>query len=92
NTEHKIVILGDMFELGTTAAKEHQQIAESVSKMHFDKVFLVGENFNETESTGLKFTSFEELAKHLERIELPASTILIKGSRGMALERVLDFI
>ncbi|MGI9552240.1 MAG: UDP-N-acetylmuramoyl-tripeptide--D-alanyl-D-alanine ligase [Aurantibacter sp.] len=92
NTEHKIVILGDMFELGTTAAKEHQQIAESVSRMHFDKVFLVGENFNETESAGLKCTSFEELAKHLEQIELPASTILIKGSRGMALERVLDFI
>lgn len=90
--EHKIAILGDMFELGESATKEHQHIAELSSEMHFDKVFLVGENFNETESNNSKFTNFEELAKHLEHLELPESVILIKGSRGMALERVLDLI
>lgn len=90
--QHKIVILGDMFELGESAADEHQHIAELVSKMPLDKVFLVGENFYGTVSNTSKFINFEELEKHLEHIELPKSTILIKGSRGMALERVLELI
>ena len=50
---HKIAILGDMFELGETAKQEHQNIAELTSEMSFDKVFLVGENFYNTETNSL---------------------------------------
>lgn len=89
---HKIAILGDMFELGVTAMEEHQNIAQLASTMPFDMVFLVGENFYKTESSGSKFADFDEFKNHLEESEFPESTILIKGSRGMALERVLDFI
>lgn len=47
----KIVFLGDMFELGNTAAEEHQEIADKVGKMNFTTSFLVGgENFAKTES------------------------------------------
>jgi len=91
-SEHKIAILGDMFELGESAMQEHQNIAEAASSMSLNKVFLVGENFYKTETNSSKFASFAELQNHLQESKLPKSSILIKGSRGMALERVLDFI
>ena len=88
----KIVFLGDMFELGTTAAEEHQLIADLAQSLAFDKVFLIGENFSRTDTSLDRFSSFEELLDHLKQHPLTKSTILIKGSRGMALERVLDLL
>ncbi len=88
---HKIVFLGDMFELGETAKIEHQNVVDLANMMGFDQVFLVGENFFQTKTNSKKFKSFEELAGYLKKNELPKGNILIKGSRGMALERVLDF-
>jgi len=90
--DHKIAILGDMFELGETAIQEHQNIAELASSFSFDMVFLVGGNFSKTATKSSKFANFEEFKNHLAEAKFPASSILIKGSRGMALERVLDFI
>jgi len=90
--EHKVAILGDMFELGETAAKEHQNIAELASSMHFDLLFLVGQNFNKVKTNSGKFSDFEKFKNHLETIKLPTSHFLIKGSRGMALERVLKLL
>lgn len=90
--EFKIVVLGDMFELGETAKQEHQNIAELASSMPFDMVFLVGENFYNTETNSLKFADFAEVKNYLQESKLPESSVLIKGSRGMALERVLEFI
>ncbi|MBM1104613.1 UDP-N-acetylmuramoyl-tripeptide--D-alanyl-D-alanine ligase [Aurantibacter crassamenti] len=89
---HKIAILGDMFELGNSAKKEHQNIAEVATSMSFDMVLLVGENFYNTDTKTQKLENFEALKVYLTKTKLPSSSILIKGSRGMALERVLDFI
>ena len=93
---HKIVILGDMFELGEDAHKEHQYIADYVTGINIDKVFLVGENFNGVLSKSneiQQFNSFEALrAWLLEQSAVKEGVILIKGSRGMALERVLELI
>ncbi len=91
----KVLILGDMFELGITAAAEHQYIADILSEKQLGTVFLVGENFNKTKGTDSKiarFPSFEMLKEKLSAEKLEASTILIKGSRGMALERVLELL
>jgi len=88
----KIVFLGDMFELGKTAKEEHQNIADLAVSMQFDKIYLVGENFAQTESSAQLFNSFDALKNHLEKQRLENTSILIKGSRGMALERILDFI
>jgi len=88
---NKIAFLGDMFELGETAAIEHQAIAELAASMDFNTVFLIGENFWKTKSDLMKFDTFEALSQHLSKNPIkPNSTILIKGSRGMALERVLE--
>ena len=91
----KNMILGDMFELGGTAAAEHQFIADFVDRHQFDNVFLVGENFYKTRFSGShisKFQDFETLKHYLEKNPLPKGHLLIKGSRGMALERILDLL
>lgn len=89
---HKIAFLGDMFELGETAALEHQNIADLANAMNFEEVFLIGENFYATETSQDKFRSFDELAIYLKENRLQESTLLIKGSRGMALERILELL
>ncbi|WP_426429443.1 UDP-N-acetylmuramoyl-tripeptide--D-alanyl-D-alanine ligase [Winogradskyella sp. HB-48] len=94
NSEHKYLFLGDMFELGEEAEKEHQAIV-NFAEDNFDKnIILVGENFHKTSTkpTTQKYKTFEDLKSVLKNLNLNYSTILIKGSRGMALERILDYI
>lgn len=92
--ENKVLILGDMFELGDEAEKEHQNIVGFISKRNFDKVFLVGSNFfrTTTNSNIIKFETFEKFKKYLKQFPLKNNHILIKGSRGMALERTLELL
>ncbi|PKH50445.1 UDP-N-acetylmuramoyl-tripeptide--D-alanyl-D-alanine ligase [Tenacibaculum sp. Bg11-29] len=87
---HKTVILGDMFELGDFSADEHQKTVDLVAKLEFDNLILVGENFNKTITKYKKFKTFLELEKYLLDEPLQESTIFIKGSRSMALERVVE--
>lgn len=89
---NKVLIIGDMFELGQTAAEEHQTIADLAAGLDFNAVYLVGENFFGTTTTLNTYRSFNDLKQHLTKNPLPKGTLLIKGSRGMALERVLELI
>jgi len=88
------LFLGDMFELGDEAEKEHQAISDFVENNFENNIFLIGENFfkTKTKKTTYKFTSFENLKPELKLLQLKNATILIKGSRGMALERLLGFL
>lgn len=91
----KVAILGDMFELGVAAKKEHQYIADLAAQLSIDHVILVGENFSTISSTSkkvLRFNSFESFAEHFNELPLKNVSILIKGSRGMALERILELV
>ncbi len=91
--EPKIAILGDMFELGNTASSEHQYIADLAVELDLEKVFLVGENFNNTKTSFKRFKDYDAIASYLSKEKLSAnSNILIKGSRGMALERLLELL
>ncbi|WP_408024987.1 UDP-N-acetylmuramoyl-tripeptide--D-alanyl-D-alanine ligase [Tenacibaculum sediminilitoris] len=88
---HKAIILGDMFELGKYSSEEHQNIVDILEKSEFNTIFLVGDNFFKTEAiNAIKYKTFEDLEKHLKNNQIINSTILIKGSRGMALERVVE--
>jgi len=90
---NKVLILGDMFELGNSAKDEHQSIAELTKTLHFKNALLVGENFYQAQTNFIKLKNFEALKAYLiENKIAPNSSILIKGSRGMALERALDYI
>jgi len=93
--ENKIMFLGDMFELGKEAETEHQIIVDFLAENPFGNVFLVGSNFFKTTSNAShirKFETFEELKTTFENNLQKNATILIKASRGMALERILDVI
>lgn len=91
-TNSKIVILGDMFELGDDSKEEHQFITSLAENANFSKVILIGENFYKCKvERALKFELFKDFQKYIETEEIVNATILIKGSRGMALERSLDF-
>ena len=89
---HKIVILGDMFELGDDSAQEHQAIADLADSLAFERIFLVGKNFHAVASSHTTFEDFDRLKSFLSKDPLQGKTILIKGSRGMKLERVVELV
>ncbi|WP_299225140.1 UDP-N-acetylmuramoyl-tripeptide--D-alanyl-D-alanine ligase [uncultured Psychroserpens sp.] len=91
--KNKIAILGDMFELGDDTDKEHQYISDYASQLDIDKIYLVGEHFSRTELNSKKINSFKlfkDLKTELTKQSIIDSLLLIKGSRGMALERTLE--
>ena len=93
--ETKILFLGDMFELGNEAESEHQNIVDFLSENAFGNVFLAGKNFFKSKNNAShihQFETFEELKKEIENNPPTNATILIKASRGMALERILDLL
>ena len=95
DNQSKIVILGDMFELGLDSESEHQALVGTVSKYPNINFYLVGEAFYncKIDSRNINFfENFESLSAAIIAEKIVNSTILIKGSRGMALERILDFL
>ncbi|MCF6182015.1 UDP-N-acetylmuramoyl-tripeptide--D-alanyl-D-alanine ligase [Lutibacter sp.] len=92
-SKNKIAILGDMFELGKTSLQEHQKIADLTTLFNFNKVYLIGKAFSTvTVKNASQFESFEAFKKSQNYINVNNTSILIKGSRGMALERILDLL
>jgi UDP-N-acetylmuramoyl-tripeptide--D-alanyl-D-alanine ligase len=90
---YKIAILGDMFELGDDAEVEHQNITDLAISLNIDKVYLVGKNFFNSKIKSKKvkqFETFNHLNNALSLKNINNALVLIKGSRGMALERFLE--
>ncbi|MDA0885079.1 MAG: UDP-N-acetylmuramoyl-tripeptide--D-alanyl-D-alanine ligase [Bacteroidetes bacterium] len=89
NTINKVLILGDMFELGKYSDQEHQKIVDFVANKNYEKVFLVGDNFskcNTDERYFFKFLNSDDLAQSDSFKTLKNMNILVKGSRGVMLE------
>ncbi|MBW2962714.1 UDP-N-acetylmuramoyl-tripeptide--D-alanyl-D-alanine ligase [Mesonia aestuariivivens] len=91
--EQKMVILGDMFEVGDTSAQEHQEVINELEKLNFKNMYVCGKAFYHcnTKKTR-KFEDFNALKTQLETENFENTTILIKGSRGMALERIVGIL
>lgn len=92
---NKIMILGDMFELGEESQQEHQAIVTLLSNVENVKCYFVGKAFYDDRIDRNNFwfyETFESFSDYLKETKIENSTVLIKGSRGMALERTLDFL
>lgn len=92
----KAVVLGDMFELGEASKVEHQTIADLAYELKFDEIYLIGEAFNgiqlkEHFNTKV-FKTRDEAIIHWAKKPILSKNILIKGSRGMQLEKIIDFL
>lgn len=94
--DHKWVILGDMFEMGEYELEEHRKIASLSTQQPFEKVILVGEAFAKVTLNAtaelLQFRSTDHLIEYLQENRPVEKTILLKGSRGMKLERAIDLL
>jgi UDP-N-acetylmuramoyl-tripeptide--D-alanyl-D-alanine ligase len=91
--DHKALILGDMFELGSDAATEHHAILEKALSVNVDRRIIIGKEFFKLKADDLPvefYETREDAAKALKEKAIRNSTILIKGSRGMALEKLLE--
>jgi UDP-N-acetylmuramoyl-tripeptide--D-alanyl-D-alanine ligase len=95
NTKRKILILGDMYELEGEAEKEHRSIGKLIREKGFQDVFLVGGLFRSAliEIAGAKhFETKQSLVDELRRNSLTNATILVKASRGIGLETIMEVL
>ncbi len=92
----KWVILGDMFEMGAYEEEEHQRIAVLAAQQGFEKIILVGKAFSKSrvnaQSAVEQFETTDQLLSHLKQMSPKGKTILLKGSRGMKIERALELL
>lgn len=91
----KVAILGDMFELGDSAIEEHSAIGSLCEELHLQHVLFCGALMNHAYKAfpeGRYFNDKAKLANYLKSAKLSEHLILIKGSRGMALETILDHL
>lgn len=92
---NKIAIIGDMFELGDDTIAEHQKVGALLNELNIDDAIFCGESMKYTWDAfgkGTYFHNRESMIDYLKKKKFTDSTILIKASRGMALEKIVEFI
>ena len=89
---HKMLILGDMRELGTESLNEHQKIVDYIKESDFEKVWLVGEQFASVCHSFKTYANVQEVIKELETNKPKGYTILIKGSNGIKLSSTVEYL
>ncbi len=90
--KNKFLILGDMLELGDESEKEHLDLLELLNQNELFNTLLVGDIFS-TLSTRYKFETFktvDDLIVYLDKLNLKDQYVLIKGSRGIKLEKAIE--
>lgn len=93
---HQRVVLGDMLDLGDNSEEAHRRILNLVSVMGFDQIYLLGPHFSKALRQAKApfqnvkaFEAMPSLEETLKKDVNPADTVFLKGSRGMALEKLL---
>jgi UDP-N-acetylmuramoyl-tripeptide--D-alanyl-D-alanine ligase len=100
SAECKVAMLGDMLELGEDSLAEHVAVVRSVASRGFAATCFVGKEFAaasaelaEADLAGMRFfATSDELAQYLSEQPLSGATILIKGSRGTRMEKVIPVL
>ena len=96
----KIAVLGDMFELGEAEQEAHKKVGEEVAEFGIDILITLGERgkiiAEGAKSKGVKsvtsVSTHKEAADILKQVMIKGDTVLIKGSRGMEMEKVFEFL
>ena len=87
--ENKLAILGDMLELGSVSHDEHLNIVSYLENEKIDAI-LVGQEFTKVKSNFPTFENTDQVTEFLNKKDFKNSTILLKGSRGIKLEKLID--
>ena len=87
--DNKLCILGDMLEMGETSLKEHQEIIDLVNELKLESIFI-GNEFSKLNKDAYK--NIESFSQYLGKNLINNKTILLKGSRGIALEKLIDLL
>lgn len=93
-SEKKTLIIGHMLELGPTSTQEHKDLVDYIGSFKWDNVFLVGSEFFKIQKE-IPFSLFKntkELRGFIKPMNLSGHAILLKGSRGVALEKSIDLL
>lgn len=88
----KTIIIGDMLELGDESLKEHQAIIDFAKSCNFDEIVTVGPHFKSVYQSVNAFLNTSELIERLQLMPVKEENILLKASRGIALEKIIDFL
>ena len=90
----RILVVGDMGELGELSDQLHEELVRDIQQLYFDDVFTLGSRMKQAARTvgiaGQSFEDLESLADSLFPSLTPGATLLVKGSRSMAMERVIE--
>ena len=91
-SDHNVLILGDMLELGEESEKEHKAIIELLKELKFQLVFLVGQEFSKvaSNSTYFRLTDVDKLIRYIQLNPISGYDILVKGSNGIHLNKLID--
>ncbi len=94
NEKNKIIVIGDMFELGKDKIHYHQKIINLCKKIDSRKVFIVGKIFSKTNfpKEFISKQNVTELIEHMKTFSIKNSCILVKGSRGIELEKIINYL
>ncbi len=91
-TGSKTIIIGDMLELGEESVTEHQKIWEQAKSLNLDEIITVGSIFKQVNPSEKSFKNTDELIEYLKQNPIKNKNILLKGSRGIALEKAIEFL
>lgn len=91
-SDHNVLILGDMLELGEESEKEHKAIIQLLKELRFQLVFLVGSEFAKVASNSTYFTvnDVDKLIRYITLNPISGYDILVKGSNGIHLNKIID--
>jgi UDP-N-acetylmuramoyl-tripeptide--D-alanyl-D-alanine ligase len=83
-------MLGGMMELGNESLQEHEYLVKLISQYQWHKVVLVGNDFHNLPETYIHFMNVKEAKEWYRQQDLQDAQVLIKGSRSMQMEKVLE--
>lgn len=88
----KTIVIGDMLELGEESVVEHINILKTAHDLGFNEIITVGKHFKAVNDSSKSFENTAELIEYLSSNKIQSENVLLKASRGISLEKAIDFI